>query len=56
MLHRLPVAELEVSVTLPPEQRAVEPLVLMAGVLGELVTVTVIVLLTPEVQPESVLT
>ena len=50
VLHRLPVAELEVNVTEPPEQNVVEPLTVMVGMLGVEPTETVVTLLIVEVQ------
>ena len=41
-LHRLFVAELEVSVTLPPAQNVIAPLVDIVGVAGNGFTVTVV--------------
>jgi hypothetical protein len=40
LLHRLPVAELEVSCTLPPWQKTVGPLGVMVGADGSGFTVT----------------
>ena len=45
MLHRLPVALLLVSVTLPPAQKVVEPPALIVGVAGFGFTVTVVLAL-----------
>lgn len=52
MLHVLPVVEEEVSVTLPPVQKIVGPLVATIGVAGKVFTVT-LVFADVEEQPEA---
>ena len=42
LLHKLPVAELDVSVTLPPWQKVVGPLALIVGTAGNGFTVTLV--------------
>ena len=52
--HWLPVALLEVSVTLPPAQNVVGPPALTVGVAGIGLTVTVVAVEAALVQPEVV--
>ena len=48
--QRFPVADDEVSVTLPPVQKVVAPEAVMVGVAGNALTVTVVAADTPELQ------
>jgi hypothetical protein len=50
----LPVADEEVSITLPPSQKVVGPLAVMVGVAGNGLTVTVVPAEGAEVQPPLV--
>jgi hypothetical protein len=50
----LPVAEEDVSVTLPPSQKVVGPLAIMVGLAGNGLTVTVVPTEGAEVQPPLV--
>lgn len=52
--HSLPLAALDVRVTLPSSQIEVEPLAVIVGVAGILFTVTVIELDTADSHPFSV--